>query len=33
VVDVAGVEEDAPLSEEEALERIKAELGAQESES
>jgi DNA polymerase-3 subunit gamma/tau len=33
VVDVVAVEEDAPLSEEEALERIKAELGAQESES
>jgi DNA polymerase-3 subunit gamma/tau len=33
VVDVAAVEEDAPLSEDEALERIKAELGAQESES
>jgi DNA polymerase III subunit gamma/tau len=32
VVDVVAIEEDAPLSEEEALERIKAELGAQESE-
>jgi hypothetical protein len=33
VVDVVAVDEDAPLSEDEALERIKAELGAQESES
>jgi hypothetical protein len=33
VMDVVAIEEDAPLSEEEALERIKAELGAQESES